>query len=110
MLPSISSCSTRLLLTLFDFRLPPHASVESLYTLFRSGLWLLYFKLSAEGRQRYFTEFMPLLHDTKHAVLGHREEESYYLVYLGSKPTARGKGYARVLIEHGIQLMRAVVT
>lgn len=87
------------------YRLPPHASIDSFYTLIRSGLWRLYYKLSAEGRYRYFTEFMPLLHDTKRDILGQHEEESYYLVYLGSKPSARGKGYARVLIEHGIQLV-----
>jgi len=35
-----------------------------------------------------------------HDVLGHRENDTYYLVYLGSKPSARGKGYAKKLIEH----------
>jgi GNAT superfamily N-acetyltransferase len=69
-------------------------------TFFRSGLWRLYYQLSSEGRARFFKEFFPLLHDTKHNVMGERDGNSYYLVYLGSKPSARGKGYARKLIEH----------
>lgn len=63
-------------------------------------MWRLYYQLSAEGRHRFFTEFMPLLHDTKTDIMGSRDDDSYYLVYLGSKPSARGKGYARKLIEH----------
>lgn len=31
--------------------------------------------------------------------MGPRDDDSYYLVYLGSKPGARGKGYARKLVE-----------
>ena len=34
------------------------------------------------------------------AVLGEREPQSWYLVYLGTRPDARGKGYARKLVEH----------
>src|SRR5689334_22695765 len=63
-------------------------------------MWRLYYQLSPEGRHRFFNEFMPLLHDTKHDIMGDRDDDSYYLVYLGSKPSARGKGYARKLIEH----------
>ena len=62
-------------------------------------MWRLYYQLSPEGRHRFFNEFMPLLHDTKHDIMGDRDDDSYYLVYLGSKPSARGKGYARKLIE-----------
>ncbi|KAF4636177.1 hypothetical protein G7Y89_g1918 [Cudoniella acicularis] len=80
--------------------LPPHTNTDDWWTFFRSGMWRLYYQLSSEGRKRFFTEFFPLLHDTKHDVLGERDEDSYYLVYLGSKPSARGKGYARKLIEH----------
>ena len=57
------------------------------------------FKFSPEGYNRFFREFMPLLHETKHEVLGDLEDESWYLVYIGTKPHARGKGYARALIE-----------
>lgn len=70
-------------------------------TCFRSGMWRLEygFKLSAEGYKRYFREFMPLLHKTKHEVLGKHDDQSWYLVYIGTKSEARGKGYARASIE-----------
>ena len=43
---------------------------------------------------------MPLLHDVKREVLGpRRDRDSYYLVYFGTKPSGRGRGYARLLIE-----------
>ncbi|KAI9801738.1 MAG: hypothetical protein M1825_003110 [Sarcosagium campestre] len=70
------------------------------FTLVRSGLWNLYFKMSVEGRKRFYTEFLPLLHDTKANILGERDDESYYLVYIGTKPGHEGKGYAKALIEH----------
>jgi hypothetical protein len=68
-------------------------------TFFRSGLWRLYYKLSTEGRRRYFDEFLPLLGYTKADILGEREADSYYLVYLGTKKFAQGHGYASKLIE-----------
>lgn len=80
--------------------LPPGTNTDDWWTFFRSGLWRLYYQLSTEGKKRFFSEFSPLLHDTKHNVLGERDNDSYYLVWLGSKPSARGKGYARKLIEH----------
>jgi len=80
--------------------LPPGKNIDDLWTTLRSGLWRLWYKLSAEGRTRWNDEFMPLLHDTFHNVLGERENNCYYLVYLGSKRSARGKGYARKLIQH----------
>jgi GNAT superfamily N-acetyltransferase len=73
--------------------------LDGWWTLFRSGMWRLYYKLSAEGRTRFHTEFLPLMHDTLIDVLGPRAHDCYYLVYLGSRPSARGKGYARKLIE-----------
>lgn len=45
---------------------------------------------------------MPLLHDTKREVLGERDEEAWYLVYLGTRPEARRRGLARALVEDGI--------
>jgi len=78
----------------------PAGNMDDWLTFFRSGLWRLYYQLSGEGRTRFFTEFFPLLHDTKHSVMGERDNNSYYLVYLGSKRSSRGKGYARKLIEH----------
>ncbi|KAH7395117.1 hypothetical protein DE146DRAFT_615244 [Phaeosphaeria sp. MPI-PUGE-AT-0046c] len=64
------------------------------------GMWRLNYRLSPEGKRRFFDEFFPLLHDTMHTTLGDREHEAWYLVYLGTKPAGRGKGHARKLIEH----------
>ncbi|KAK2624502.1 hypothetical protein QTJ16_006452 [Diplocarpon rosae] len=80
--------------------MPPGKNTDDLWTILRSGMWRLWYKLSSEGRKRFYDEFLPLLHDTKHDVMGDRDDNSYYLVYLGSKPSARGKGYAKKLIEH----------
>ncbi|KAH7411031.1 hypothetical protein BKA64DRAFT_371994 [Cadophora sp. MPI-SDFR-AT-0126] len=80
--------------------MPPGKNMDDLWTILRSGMWRLWYKLSSEGKKRFYNEFLPLLHDTKHSVMGDRDDDSYYLVYLGSKPSARGKGYARKLIEH----------
>jgi GNAT superfamily N-acetyltransferase len=80
--------------------MPPGKNIDDLWTIFRSGLWRLWYKLSAEGKTRFYTEFFPLLHDTKHDVLGPRDDDSYYLVYLGTRPSARGRGHAKKLIAH----------
>jgi len=80
--------------------MPPGKNMDDLWTILRSGMWRLWYKLSSEGKTRFYNEFLPLLHHTKHDVMGDRDDNSYYLVYLGSKPCARGKGYARKLIEH----------
>jgi hypothetical protein len=86
--------------TYHSSRLPPGKDIENWCTLFRSGLWRMYYKLSPEGRKRFFAEFLPLLHDTKRNVLGERDAESYYLVYLGTRPSEQRKGYGKALIEH----------
>lgn len=80
--------------------MPPGKNMDDYLTMFRSGMWRLYYRLSAEGKKRFFTEFLPLLHDTKHAVLGEHDDDSWYLVYIGTRPSSRGRGYARKLIEH----------
>ncbi|KAH7354978.1 hypothetical protein BKA65DRAFT_394987 [Rhexocercosporidium sp. MPI-PUGE-AT-0058] len=80
--------------------MPPGKNMDDLWTILRSGMWRLWYKLSTEGKARFYNEFLPLLHDTKHSVMGDRDDDSYYLVYLGSKPSARGKGYGKKLIEH----------
>lgn len=72
--------------------------MDDTLTMFRSGMWRLYYQLSREGKKRFFTEFLPLMHDTKTSILRERDNNSWYLVYLGTKPAARGKGYARKLI------------
>ncbi|KAK7723068.1 hypothetical protein SLS57_004625 [Botryosphaeria dothidea] len=80
--------------------MPPGNNMDDFLTVFRSGMWRLRYRLSREGRKRFFTEFMPLLHDTKASIMGERDATSWYLVYIGTKPSARGKGYCRKLIEH----------
>ncbi|KAI9893799.1 MAG: hypothetical protein M1814_006016 [Vezdaea aestivalis] len=79
--------------------LPPGADNSGWCTFFRSGLWRLKYKLSAEGSLRWDKEFNPLLLSTKKEVLGERDEDSYYLVYLGTKSGAQGQGLGRKLIE-----------
>jgi len=77
--------------------------MDDWYTVLRSGMWRLGWMpkmLSTEGKARFFDEFLPLLHVTKHAVMGARDDDSWYLVYLGVHPDGRGKGYARKLVEH----------
>lgn len=83
-----------------ESRMPPGNNMDDFLTIFRSGMWRLQYRLSAEGKRRFFTEFLPLLHDTKHATLGDKDDESWYLVYIGTRPSGRGKGHARKLIEH----------
>lgn len=80
--------------------MPPGNNMDDYLTIFRSGMWRLNFALSAEGKTRFFTEFLPLLHDTKAQILADRDESSWYLVYIGTKPSGRGKGYARKVIEY----------
>src|SRR4051812_36343423 len=80
--------------------MPPGQNMDDMWTILRSGMWRLNYRLSSEGKRRFFNEFLPLLHDVKHGVLGERDDESWYLVYLGTRPSAQGKGYARKLIEH----------
>lgn len=88
-----------------DDRLPPGTDADGWWTVLRSGLWRMHYMLSAEGHKRYFDELLPLLHQTKLEVMGPRDAECYYLVYLGTKPRARGRGYARTLIEDMIRVV-----
>lgn len=85
-------------------RMPPGQNIDDYLTTFRSGMWRLNYRLSAEGKRRFYDEFVPLLHDTMHMTLQEREHEVWYLVYLGTRPSGRGKGHARKLIEHGTKL------
>ncbi|KAF1928003.1 uncharacterized protein M421DRAFT_101378 [Didymella exigua CBS 183.55] len=80
--------------------MPPGQNMDDYLTMFRSGLWRLNYRLSPEGKRRFFSEFFPLLHDTMQVTLGDRELETWYLVYLGTRPAGRGKGHARKLVEH----------
>ena len=80
--------------------LPPGKNIDDWMTILRSGMWRLSWKLSKEGRIRFFEEFLPLLGSSKAEVLGERDHNSWYLNYVGTKPEGRGRGYARKLIEH----------
>lgn len=35
-------------------------------TIFRTGMWRLWYKLTPEGKRRYFGDFMEKLHQTKY--------------------------------------------
>lgn len=83
-------------------RVPPGKHLDGWWTQLRSGMWRLYFQLSPEGRKRYFDEILPLLHDTKAQVLGDRDDDAWYLVYLGTKPSSQGRGYAAKLLQDRI--------
>jgi ribosomal protein S18 acetylase RimI-like enzyme len=80
--------------------MPPGQNMDDFLTILRSGMWRLNYRLSAEGKRRFFNEFLPLLHDAKAAALGARDFSSWYLVYIGTRPKAQGNGYCRKLIEH----------
>ena len=80
--------------------MPPGKNMDDLFTIMRSGMWRLNFRFSAEGKRRFFHEFLPLLHKSKLEVLKDRDADSWYLVYIGTKSASRGKGYAKRLIEH----------
>jgi ribosomal protein S18 acetylase RimI-like enzyme len=89
--------------------LPPGRDADGVSTFLRSGLARLRWGgwwgagrgvLPADARSRFFDTFTPLLHDTKRRVLGPaRDADSWYLVYLGTRPGARRMGHARALVE-----------
>ena len=79
--------------------MPPGSDIDDWFTMFKSGMWRLRYQLSTEGCKRFFTEFLPLLSRTKTAALGVDDSNSWYLVYLGTKPSSENKGYAKALIE-----------
>ncbi|KAH8155400.1 uncharacterized protein LAJ45_00410 [Morchella importuna] len=79
--------------------MPPGKNMDDWFTIFRSGMWRLYWKLTKEGKKRYFEEFLEVLHQTKVNAMGDQDKDAWYLVYLGVTPDARGRGYARKLIE-----------
>jgi GNAT superfamily N-acetyltransferase len=80
--------------------LPPGKNIDDWWTILRSGMWRLGWSLSKEGYERLFKEFFPLLSRSKHEVLGEIEANSWYLNYIGTRASARGKGYAKKLITH----------
>ena len=81
-------------------RMPPGKSNDDLISTLCSGMWRLRYQLPRESRCRVFDELFPALHDAKQRVLGVRDDDSYYLGYIGTKATSRGMGYATRLIQH----------
>lgn len=49
----------------FVSRMPPGKNMDDWFTIFRSGMWRLWWKLTKEGKKRYFEEFLDVLHQTK---------------------------------------------
>ncbi|EPE06126.1 gcn5-related n-acetyltransferase-like protein [Ophiostoma piceae UAMH 11346] len=84
--------------------MPPGKEIDGWWTALRSGLWRLHFQLSTECRRRYYAELLPLFNRTKLEVMAERGQmdDSYYLLYLGTKPSARCRGYAQKLLQHMI--------
>jgi GNAT superfamily N-acetyltransferase len=80
--------------------MPPGQNMDDYLTILRSGMFRLVWQLTKEGRKRFFGEFLPLLGDTKAQVMGDRDNDSWYLVYIGTRPSGRGKGYARQVINY----------
>ena len=81
-------------------RMPPGQEFDDFCAQLWSGLLMLRWKFSKEGRIRFYDEFLPLLHNIKHEVLGEDDPHAWYLVYIGTKTNSRGKGYAKALIEY----------
>ena len=89
--------------------MPPKKNMDDFCTMLWSGMYALNWKLSKEGKKRLFDEFLPLLHDTKRRILGKDDDNSWYLVYIGTKPCSRGKGYAKSLIEYTTKQVRTFI-
>ncbi|PHH86687.1 hypothetical protein CDD83_9885 [Cordyceps sp. RAO-2017] len=79
---------------------PPGKFMDDWWATLRSGTWRLAYQLPAEARARFFDELAPALHKTREETMGPRNNDAYYLGYIGTKPSARGKGYASTLIRH----------
>lgn len=88
-----------------ESRLPPKTTLCHPLTLLRSGLWSIRFRMPGESRRRYFSEIGPLLRRTKREVLGEREREAWYLVYLGTRPESRGRGWAGRLVGDVVRVV-----
>ena len=83
-------------------------NIDSEEAMKNSGLTRLNFSahLSIEGCDRFFDEFLPVLHEAKYNVLKEDDNKSWYLVYIGTKPESRGKGFAGRLITHTTKEVR----
>lgn len=87
-------------------RMPPGTNNDDWQSTIVSGTWRLLYQLSRESRKRLFDELFPALHDAKAEVMGDRNNNCYYLGYIGTKANARRKGYATRLLRHMIDKVR----
>ncbi|UNI21652.1 hypothetical protein JDV02_007624 [Purpureocillium takamizusanense] len=77
---------------------PPGKFNDDWWATLWSGTWRLWYQLPSEARRRFFTELVPALHDARKQVMGDLNNDCWYLGYIGTKPNARGRGYASKLI------------
>ncbi|KAK2592826.1 hypothetical protein QQS21_009464 [Conoideocrella luteorostrata] len=80
--------------------MPPGTTNDDWLATLWSGTWRMRYQLPRENRKRFFSELFPVLHDTKAEIMGDRNDDCYYLGYIGTKAGARGKGYASKLLRH----------
>ena len=82
--------------------MPPGKNIDGFMPMLVSGMnrFNFWFHVSKEGCKRFFDDFLPRLHQEKQDVLKADDNNSWYLVYIGTKPESRGKGYAGDLIAH----------
>lgn len=78
--------------------MPPNTQMDDTLTFLRSSFWR--FTLITAKRHQSFKTPFPLLHQTKAGVLGARDNDSYYLVYIGTKEASRGQGLATKMVAN----------
>lgn len=71
------------------------------WTRLRSGMTRVYYMLGPNGRRILYEKLGVLMSDTKKQVLGPDSDNAWYLGMLATRKRARGKGYARLLVEEG---------
>ncbi|EPY50112.1 hypothetical protein SPOG_03580 [Schizosaccharomyces cryophilus OY26] len=77
----------------------PGERIDDWYTVLRSGLWRLFYKLGAENRHRFFNELIPLHNRVMPEAMKDRIDNFWYLMFVGVKANSRGKGYLRKLLK-----------
>ncbi|KAJ6444563.1 acetyltransferase [Purpureocillium lavendulum] len=78
---------------------PPGKFNDDWWATLWSGTWRLWYQLPPEAKNRFFAELVPALHDAREQVMGKRNDDCWYLGYIGTKPNSRGRGYASKLIS-----------
>lgn len=85
---------------------PDSGSMDDYLTLIRSGFAKLAWNTGSEGRRRVFGVLFGVLHDEFDRITEidpKNQDKIWTLVYLGSAPSARGKGNVRNMFEHVFQ-------